>query len=441
MDELGIEPPPPDDQAATWIDTALYWLLGCLVAAFAFSRSGCDPVARARALMATALAVERPAPRLSGALDDKSGRGSAYAVMYNRAHDMASAQRWSEALPLADQACRLDSRGLPPEARAAAYLLRGEILGELRRYDEAIATIEQARALGTIPRLHEVLAGVYWAKQDYRQVVGAARDYTDAGGPPSVNVYVLAAMALDKLGDVAEAAQWTARGRTDFPGDPTLAKLAERFNRQAWSERGMSTREDGRFVLKFVDLAEQSDVREKALRALNRAYNSACATYAFTPRGALPVILYPTTGAYYNASGAPQWSAAGYDGKIRVPLNTTTAQGLEAVVAHEITHFVLHEIAGNHVPGWLDEGLAQIAEGRDERWAATELQRAGGTFPLSQLESSFTRITDPGQARIAYAQALVTTRRVVNRVGMGRMRGILDQLAAGRHISELVDVR
>lgn len=438
MDELGIEPPPPPEEESNWVDTLLYSLLGGLVVMVMLNRLGCDPVKQVTALLDASqkVADARPAK-----LEDPGGRSSAYVASYNQAVQLANAQRWQEALPHAEAASRADGSGLDNASRAAAPLLRGQILSQLRRHDEAIWAIEQARGYASSAQLHDALATAQFQKQDYRQALAHARDYIDSGGPPKSFIYFVLGYSYDRLGETDQAAQWVARGREEFPKDENLAKLNQKYSRDAASERGMSTVQDGRFVLKFVNIPDQADLREATLRALSSAYSRVCGTYGFQPREALPVILYPSSGAYYEGSGAPRWSAAQYDGKIRVPLASGAAQGVDAVIAHEMTHYVLHEIAGDRIPAWLDEGLAQISEGRDEAWAAQALQGTTTRFTLAQLSQSFTRISDPTQARVAYAQALLTTRRLVDQVGSGRVRGILDQLAQGRKIEELVDLR
>lgn len=439
MDELGIEPPPPRDEESNWVDTLLYSVLGGLIVMVLFSRMGCDPAGQMRALLervGDGTRDDKPAK-----LDDPGGRSSAYVTAYNQAVQLANAQRWQEALGYAEAASRAESSGLDNASRAAAPLLRGQILTALRRHDEAVWAIEQARGYATSPQLHEALAIAQFQKQDYRQALAHARDYVDGGGPPKANIYFILGYAYDRLGETDQATQWVRRGREEFPKDENLSRLNQKYARDAVTERGMQTVQDGRFVLKFMNIPEQAQRRDETLRALQSAYSRVCDAYGFQPREALPVILYPTSGAYYQGSGAPAWSAAQYDGKIRVPLSSNDARGLDAVIAHELTHYVIHEIAGDKVPAWLDEGLAQIAEGRDESWATTTLNAASARFTLEQLTPSFTRISDATQARVAYAQALLTTRRLVDQIGSGRMRGVLDALAQGRRIEELVNLR
>lgn len=436
---LGQPPPPRTEESGGWLDTAMYAALGLLVVWMLGTRFGLWSRVQTfyASLKAAPVALPR-APRLGkGREQGGTGNDAAYADAYNEAHTLAAARRWPEALTAVERACRIDTRALDPQTRAAATLLRARICSELKRWDAAIASAEQARALTPGVPVYEALTDIYFQKGDYRQAVNYGRDFLDAGGKVSPRIYYMLGASHDRLGDVEQASQWIHRGRIEFPEDEALAKLGERYDRQARSERGMATQADGRFVLKFADVREQAGLRDAALKALDRAYTRACAAYSFQPTEALPVILYASPSDYYTASGAPQWSAAQFDGKIRVPLASSTAQGIDAVVAHEMTHYVVHQIAGERVPAWLDEGLAQMAEGRDESWAQALVDRSPSAVPLAQLERSFADIRDPDQAKLAYAQALVSTRRLVDKVGMGRIRGILDQLAAGRRIDQL----
>ena len=451
MDQPGDDERERDEQRANWIDRTLYRLLALLGIALAIQQSGFSPVATWRALVASVENLTLPPLALPRLARPASSAGNpkfdAYSTAYERARDLTSHERWAEALVAVDAACRLDTEGLSGDVRAAAFLLRGQILCGLTRYDEAVQTIEQARNYVSGAPVYEALMVAYYRKQDYRQTVNYARDLLDSGARPSPQLYFILAQSHDRLGDVEQASQWIARGRAEFPGDKNLAKLGAKYDREAAAERGMSTRHNDRFILKFVEVREQSGLRDAIVRELDRAYGSTCAAYSYTPGEALPVILYPSASQYYSASGAPQWSGAQYDGKMRIPLPADATElppELATVVTHEMTHYVIHQITGDRCPSWFDEGLAQLADQRDESWAAAELA-AGQRFRLSELELPFARLSSASQARLAYAQALVTTRQIVDRVGMARVRGLLDQLGAGRSsrevFADLVDTR
>ena len=438
----------PDDDKDTWVDHALKAILLAAVLALAVSRAGCTPLASLSAALdslSTSFARLAQSTRRAGEFAARPGASAAelaalesFRAPFEQARDLRAAKRPAEALPLIDQALKADPQLLPRDARGAGLVLRALILVDLNRTDEALLVISEARLLIAASQAAEVRAAAAFKKGDYREVAASLRDFLDAGGRPTPTHYVALGQAYDQLGDPQQAATWAHRGHVEFPADADLARLDAKYTRDIANERGMTTRYSDKFSVKLLDLPGRSAAQEKALEVLDRAYGAVCSTYGFVPTEILPVVLYPTSGAYFSSSGAPQWSGAQFDGKVRIPLPADNTAGLEPVVAHETTHYVVHRIAGNHVPAWLDEGLAQVAERRDEGWARREIQRAGRTPSLSELDAPFTRFADPDQARLAYATALVKTHRLVDQLGMQRMKQLLQALGTGRSADDVL---
>ena len=75
---------------------------------------------------------------------------------------------------------------------------------------------------------------------------------------------------------------------------------------------------------------------------------------------------------------------------------------------HELVHAFVHAIAGPDVPGWLNEGLAQLLEPRRSEVALLR-ERLRGTepFPLEKLAGSLASWEDESAIARAYAQSLV----------------------------------
>jgi len=96
---------------------------------------------------------------------------------------------------------------------------------------------------------------------------------------------------------------------------------------------------------------------------------------------------------------APSWAGAVNDGKLRIPvggLSSITPQ-VERVLKHELTHSFVASIAAGRCPTWLNEGLAQVMEGRDSSETGQELAplfRQRKEIPLSMLEGSFIRLSN-----------------------------------------------
>jgi hypothetical protein len=82
------------------------------------------------------------------------------------------------------------------------------------------------------------------------------------------------------------------------------------------------------------------------------------------------IYIYSDKKSYLSASGQPEWSEgmADYTNK---SISTIAGSGmfLDSVLPHEIAHLIFRDFVGfkGEVPLWLDEGVAQWAENRDER--------------------------------------------------------------------------
>jgi hypothetical protein len=74
-------------------------------------------------------------------------------------------------------------------------------------------------------------------------------------------------------------------------------------------------------------------------------------------------VLY-TRQQFSDITKLAAWSAAAYDGRIRVPLGAGLEQPeeLDRVVLHEFVHAVLAILGGRTVPAWVNEGLATVLE-------------------------------------------------------------------------------
>jgi hypothetical protein len=83
-------------------------------------------------------------------------------------------------------------------------------------------------------------------------------------------------------------------------------------------------------------------------------------------------------------------------------------QAWREVLVHELVHAFVQAAAGPGVPGWLNEGLAQLLEGRPGELARRREQLQGvELFPLERLEGSLAGWQDPAAIARAYTQSLV----------------------------------
>jgi hypothetical protein len=436
--------PVDEPEKSTWVDGALNLLLVLLVASLALHRMGCSPTATLLALKKQAQALAAPRPAAPALVRMAGGGGperEAAVVAFNGA-----AERWRDgmegrkpaaALAAAQEAARVDPKYLNDEARSAVLLMQAQALVALNRPDEAIPLAERARSVKSGTGVYVTLATAHFKKEDYPQSLAYLRDYMDSGGKLSPDVYFMLGAAYDRVGEVDAAANWVQRGRSEFPQDKALADLANRYTRNAVAERSMTTRHGEHFILKFVDVPEQEAVRAAVADALETARRRLEDDFGFRMDRAVQVVIYPTSGAYMAASGVPLWAAGHYDGKIRIPVRGRPDRVvLSRIATHELTHHMVERLTEGRCPAWLNEGLAQLEERADASWVAAELARTRSRFQTRELEATFTRLTDPSLAHLAYAQSYAMTRDLVARAGLARVRDALADVGRGRRLTE-----
>ena len=104
-------------------------------------------------------------------------------------------------------------------------------------------------------------------------------------------------------------------------------------------------------------------------------------------------------------------------------------------VIHELAHLLVNELTFNcfgDLPRWLDEGLAEYAEGEMPDYQRTILQEAiasDNLISIRSLNSSFP--ADHSSASLSYAQSRSLVDHLISEYGWGRMQRLLDVFAEG----------
>ena len=140
---------------------------------------------------------------------------------------------------------------------------------------------------------------------------------------------------------------------------------------------------------------------------------------------------------FYQTTGAPSWTnALYYRGQVFIPLSEKSAldQGnLIRSARHEYVHAIINGLSAGKCPGWLDEGLAQSAEGPENpalRPALVRYLKNSNPLPFSMLQGGFTRLETRSVAA-AYAESLIATLAIKKTFGFQSIRSYLDNLRNG----------
>ena len=169
------------------------------------------------------------------------------------------------------------------------------------------------------------------------------------------------------------------------PDRADAAATLDRWRRELELHDRMLQAVGSQFTVAFEGPAETL-IASRALESLNRAYWRIGAVLGTYPASPIAVVLY-TNEQFRDITRAPTWSAAAYDGTIRVPMRGALEEvdELDRVLAHEFTHALVRTLASRGVPAWLNEGLATALEQENLSWAEARLREGDGAVTLRGL--------------------------------------------------------
>jgi tetratricopeptide (TPR) repeat protein len=216
--------------------------------------------------------------------------------------------------------------------------------------------------------------------------------------------------------------------------DATVSQYLARAERESSAESDFSQRESSHFNLHFEG-KETSDIfRRDLLATLDREYDEVAGDLGYSPRNAIAVTLY-TQQAFLDVTRAPSWSGAINDGKLRIPISgvQSVTPELARILKHELTHSFISQMSGNRCPTWLNEGIAQVEEGKSSASNGRQLAQlfaAGNEIPFNMLEGSFMNFS-AAEANVAYAESLAAAEYIRDAYGMNDMARVLELLSQG----------
>jgi tetratricopeptide (TPR) repeat protein len=216
--------------------------------------------------------------------------------------------------------------------------------------------------------------------------------------------------------------------------DATVSQYLARAEREATVESDFSQRESSHFNLHFEGNATSENFRRDLLATLDSDYDDLVRDLGYSPRNNIAVTLY-TQQAFFDVTQAPSWSGAINDGKLRIPISgvQSVTPELARVLKHELTHSFVSQMSSNRCPTWLNEGIAQIEEGKSSAQYGRQLTQlfvAGNEIPFNLLEGSFMSFPGP-VATAAYAESLAATEYIRDAYGMSEITRILEFLSQG----------
>ncbi len=199
-----------------------------------------------------------------------------------------------------------------------------------------------------------------------------------------------------------------------------------------------------RFILYFgrntseaaKSIFTQEQLAKYAFEVLDGVYKEYTNLFGRAPKNKITLrFLSPTDFKKYT--GAPEWTSAMYfNNEITIPLSPArgvNTSDLGRAIRHEYAHAVIAELSIGNCPAWLDEGIAQLLEGKINPLLGPALRTwisQNDAMPLSWLKNGFT-LLDNKIVPAAYAQSLFATRKIVKDHGYEGVSKYLSLLREG----------
>ena len=193
-----------------------------------------------------------------------------------------------------------------------------------------------------------------------------------------------------------------------------LNYLVEKSNLLEKEMESLGVEKSMHFRLEFDGHPSKKDVME-ALAVLEVAYDSISNLFGFMPENKIGVVLYEAKN-YQGVGERPDWVAAVFDGKLRVPVNMMAYREIyRPVLFHELTHAFVRAMTRAQVPLWMNEGIAQVI-GASKR----EMERPSGGAPsLKSLTEPFVNESNTATAVKLYWYSLRMVENMLSRGGGG----------------------
>lgn len=218
------------------------------------------------------------------------------------------------------------------------------------------------------------------------------------------------------------------------PDNQVAAQLLAKVQREQKVEGNFSQQESQHFTLHYEGAQTSFLLPTDILRALEDDFRDISGQLDFVPTENIAVVLY-TNKAFFDVTQAPTWAGALNDGKLRIPVQglRSVDSRLQAVLRHELTHSFLRQMTRGRCPRWMDEGVAQMMEGRSSgRYGPilAELFRDKKEAPMRYLEGPFNGFNTT-QALVAYSESLAAVEYLRARYGMSDVNRMLQRIANG----------
>ncbi|MDO8730230.1 MAG: peptidase MA family metallohydrolase [Candidatus Omnitrophota bacterium] len=250
--------------------------------------------------------------------------------------------------------------------------------------------------------------------------------------PGHADTHILLGQLYYLRQDLKRAKESWERALKLAPDRKDVKEALEKLGREAGIEKTMVHGDTHPFVLRFAE--GQVPVESSFLREILRdAYRKIGQQFNYFPDHAIPVLLYSDSD--FQKIKSLSHSVGGlYDGKIRLPLKPGSLNGdrLQAILWHEYTHAVVHDLSRGRCPMWLNEGIATSQEFRIKNVEVGRVRAAleQEKLPAWDLLWSESRY-DQATLDLYYQTSFMITQYLVRRWSWKEMARLLERLGQG----------
>jgi len=335
----------------------------------------------------------------------------------------------------------------PREQLAIAYNNYGVSLSDAGQWDVAVSQLQEAIRLDPKnERFRQNLANVYL---NQAQTLSESHRETEALGLITKALELNPALAGGYLllGEIEYGRQRLKEAKAAWERaltlDPTNTVLAERLGQLQQElpiESGFDRISQAYFDLRYEDEFEPPagfDIRDALLQARREVGSD----FAYWPKYKIVVLIYNSEHFRALRQETPEWIGGLYDGKIRVPLpgKEFAAERVMAILFHEYTHALVHDLTKDRCPQWFNEGLATYEELKRASPQLDQLAHAAAAQQLpawNHLNEQFAWGLPVGQVELGYQQSYSIVRYLVERYGFWRIRRVLASFRDGAALEE-----
>jgi tetratricopeptide (TPR) repeat protein len=282
------------------------------------------------------------------------------------------------------------------------YLLKyynnfGITLAKRGKYDKAISYFEKGKILAPEKsNFKSNLIAVYLAKGN---IALSANRYNEARDillkgfnidQYNIKILKLLGFAYYKLHNLINAQTYIKKAIDINPDLTDLRQFLNKINTEIHAQSNYRQLEVLKFDIRFSNTALKKEISGIRDHLMN-AYAEIGQNFNYFPSHTIIVILYGDK-EFNQIWNTNKMTLGIYDGKIRLPVNyeKIPIYRLKAVLSHEYTHALIHELSGGLCPIWINEGLAEYEESKYEPKNLQTINnalRSGKILSYSQLEN------------------------------------------------------